>query len=96
MTSKKEFVLDGQNMNTLDEFYDEVQRVLCPLFKGFGRNWDAFNDILRGGFGTFEYGEEIILKFKHKNFVKKHLGENFVNTVTEIIGDNKNVELVWL
>jgi RNAse (barnase) inhibitor barstar len=94
--TKREFVLDGHNMKTLEEFYDEAQKILCPTFKHFGRNWDAFNDILRGGFGAFELGEEILLKVKYKNYIKKHLGEHFLKDFTEIVELNKNVELLWL
>nr|MBA2538083.1 barstar family protein [Deltaproteobacteria bacterium] len=34
----------------LDHFYDEVTRGLG--LSSWGRNLDAFNDVLRGGFGT--------------------------------------------
>lgn len=51
-------------MATKDEFWDEVHQVLCPSLKHFGRNWDAFIDILREAFGSFEYGENIIIKIK--------------------------------
>ncbi|MFX0113433.1 MAG: barstar family protein [Candidatus Hodarchaeota archaeon] len=49
MKPKKEFLLDGHNMTTITAFWDEVQKVLCPGFKDFSRNWNAFIDILRGG-----------------------------------------------
>jgi RNAse (barnase) inhibitor barstar len=47
--------VDGANFDTLDGFYDEVERRLMPGVY-WGRNLDAFNDILRGGFGTPEGG----------------------------------------
>ena len=47
--------IDGANFDTLDGFYDEVERTLIPSVY-WGRNLDAFNDILRGGFGTPEGG----------------------------------------
>jgi RNAse (barnase) inhibitor barstar len=53
----KTIVLDGDKIVSLSTFYDETQRKLCPGFEGYGRNLDAFNDILRGGFGMYEYGE---------------------------------------
>jgi hypothetical protein len=40
------FELDGLRIRTLDDFYDEISRVLIPG-SGWGRNLDAFNDILR-------------------------------------------------
>jgi RNAse (barnase) inhibitor barstar len=50
-----EYIIDGKRIGSLDEFYDEVSRVLIPG-QAWGRNLDAFNDILRGGFGTPEGG----------------------------------------
>ncbi len=47
--------VDGAGFDTLDGFYDEVERKLIPGAY-WGRNLDAFNDILRGGFGTPEGG----------------------------------------
>jgi RNAse (barnase) inhibitor barstar len=51
--------LDGNSFGNLDTFYDEIERKLCPGFEGFGRNLGAFNDVLRGGFGLFDYDEPI-------------------------------------
>ena len=58
---KTTYELDGNNFDTLDEFYDEVSRVLIPG-EQWGRNLDAFNDILRGGFGTPDEGFLLIWK----------------------------------
>lgn len=45
------YQIDGSRFATLEEFFEEVSRVLIPG-EPWGRNLDAFNDILRGGFGT--------------------------------------------
>jgi RNAse (barnase) inhibitor barstar len=45
------YVLDGRRFSTLEEFYADVSSVMIPGAE-WGRNLDAFNDILRGGFGT--------------------------------------------
>lgn len=49
------YVLDGSRFDDLPGFWDEVERVLIPG-ASWGRNLDAFDDILRGGFGTPEGG----------------------------------------
>ncbi len=90
----KEFAIDGHNMRSVDEFWDEVQRVLCPDFKHFGRNLDALVDILRGGFGAFELGETIRLRFIHQNYAEKHLQASFVRRVRRIMEKGPNVEMV--
>lgn len=48
------FQIDGRNFDSLEGFYDEVGKSLGT--SPWGRNLDAFNDILRGGFGTPDGG----------------------------------------
>ncbi len=55
MSGKPVFEIDGAAFDSLEGFYDEVSRKLIPDVY-WGRNLDAFNDILRGGFGTPEGG----------------------------------------
>lgn len=55
MTSLPVLEIDGTRFGDLEEFWDEVSRQLIPGAE-WGRNLDAFNDILRGGFGTPEDG----------------------------------------
>ena len=44
------YIIDGDRFSDLEGFYDEVEQHLIPdTF--WGRNLDAFNDILRGGVG---------------------------------------------
>ncbi|HEY1548694.1 MAG TPA: barstar family protein [Kofleriaceae bacterium] len=54
MPAKPVFELDGTRVDSLDGFYDEVTATLG--LSPWGRNLDAFNDILRGGFGTPDGG----------------------------------------
>jgi len=70
-TPKKRYILDGRGFSTLEEFYDEVSRVLIPG-ESWGRNLDAFNDILRGGFGT--PGEGFILEWRYLAVSRQRLG----------------------
>jgi RNAse (barnase) inhibitor barstar len=55
----KTYVIDGTAFSTLEEFYDEISRVVIPG-ADWGRYLNAFNDILRGGFGTPEDGFELV------------------------------------
>ena len=79
MTSKKTFVIDGVNFLTLEEFYDEIGRVLIPSAT-WGKNLDAFNDILRGGFGTPDEG--FILIWKNSNLSRKKFG--YAETIKQL------------
>lgn len=47
----KEYVLDGTKTTSLEAFYDVISEVRIPN-AAWGRNLDAFDDILRGDFGT--------------------------------------------
>ena len=91
----KTFTINGKNINSLEDFHDEVQNVLCPKFTKYGRNWHAFNDILRGGFLSFELGEKITIIFKNKRYVEKHLGEGFLRQFNKVVAQNDNVELLF-
>jgi RNAse (barnase) inhibitor barstar len=65
------YEIDGRSFQTLDEFYDEISRVLVPgVF--WGRNLDAFNDILRGGFGTPDDG--FVLRWANSDISRQRLG----------------------
>jgi RNAse (barnase) inhibitor barstar len=70
-----ELILEGSSFSDLAGFYDEVERKLTKnLDWKIGRNLDAFNDVLRGGFGVFEYSENITLIWKDSNLSKNNLG----------------------
>ncbi len=52
--------IDGERFSTMDEFYDEMERLLTKgLSWRTGHNLNAFHDLLRGGFGVHEYGEAV-------------------------------------
>ena len=95
MSEKKLLILNGHNILTIEKFYDEFQKVLCPNFKYFGRNWNAVNDVLRGGFGVYEIGEEVIIQIKYKNYIIKHLGENVLNKFEKIVRKHETIELIY-
>lgn len=88
----KTIIIDGNNFSDVQSFYDEAQQKLCPGFREFGRNLDAFNDILFGGFGVFGTGENIKLVWKNSAKSKRDLGKTF-DTLLEIIRDNPNIHL---
>src|SRR3989344_7135107 len=66
---KKEIILEGNNFSNEKELYDEVESKFTKgLEWKIGRNLNAFNDVLRGGFGIYEYEEPV--KVIWKNFEK--------------------------
>jgi RNAse (barnase) inhibitor barstar len=71
MTSRPVLEIDGSRFDDLDGFWDEVSRQLIPG-ADWGRNLDAFNDILRGGFGTPEGG--FVLRWTNSEISRAALG----------------------
>lgn len=72
---KKTILLDGNEFSNLQSFYDAVENGLTKdLGWDMGRNLDAFNDVLRGGFGVYEYGEPVRLIWLHSDKSRKDLG----------------------
>lgn len=67
----KVYEIDGAHFATLDEFFDEVSRVILPSVH-WGRNLNAFNDILRGGFGTPDEG--FTIRWVNSNISRQRLG----------------------
>jgi len=93
MMENKVLIINGNNFSDLESFYVEIDRVFTKdLNFKTGHNLDAFNDILRGGFGVYDYEERI--KFVWINFQKSELdlGEGLMSTVIEIINSHEHIE----
>jgi len=79
MPDKQVYEIDGTAFSTLEEFYDEVSRKVIPDAT-WGHNLDAFNDILRGGFGTPDEG--FVLRWKDSELSRQRL--NYKETVRQL------------
>jgi len=53
--AKRVYEIDGNAFDTLEGFFDQVGHNVLGGTR-WGRNLDAFNDVLRGGFGTPDVG----------------------------------------
>lgn len=73
------YEIDGNEFSTLEGFYDEFSRILIPGTE-WGRNLDAFNDVLQGGLGTPDDG--FILRWKNHDVSRRMLG--YVETVRQL------------
>ncbi len=88
MDMREMFTIDGRRFSNMAGFYDEVEQVfICGLDWKIGRNLNAFNDILRGGFGRHEYGQPIPIKWLSYEKSVRDLGRETMDTITEIILD---------
>jgi RNAse (barnase) inhibitor barstar len=80
--------IDGGSFSNLKGFYDEVERGLTSgLNWKIGRNLDAFDDVLDGGFGMHDYGEDSELIWMNSERSKLKLGyEETVKYYQNILG----------
>src|SRR5579862_479862 len=76
---KTHYVIEGKRFATLEEFYDEISRVLIPGAE-WGHNLDAFNDILRGGFGTPDGG--FVIRWANSDVSRERFG--YAETVRQL------------
>ena len=97
--NRKTILIEGDNFSTLESFYIEIDRVLTKdLNWKTGHNLNAFNDLLRGGFGD-EYNEPIKLiwqnsvKSKTELCATKH-GLTIYQTLVDIIKDQPHIEFI--
>lgn len=87
----KTFILDGNNFSDKEGFFNEIDKLLTKnLTWKTGHNLDAYNDLLRGGFGVHEFGEPIIIKWINFSKSKKELDSDFIQKVIEITLDFDN------
>ena len=85
----KTYEIDGSRFSTLEGFYEEFTAQVIPGVN-WGKNLDALNDILYGGFGTPEDG--FTLRWKDSAVSREKLGTKF-DAIIEIIADHSDVSL---
>lgn len=95
----KNIVIDGNKFSDLEGFYTEIDKLLTKdLDWKTGHNMDAFNDLLRGGFGVHEYGEALHIKWINFEKSRQNLGYNATNNYYQDVikkchpSNRKNVE----
>ena len=84
-------ILDGNAFSDMEGFYCEIDRLLTKdLTWKTGHNLNAFNDILRGGFGVHEYGEPLLIKWLNYKKSRKDLGDTMTLAIIDTILDFDN------
>ena len=89
--SRHVFIIDGRRFSNMKGFYQEVEAVFTAgLSWHIGDNLDAFNDVLRGGFGRHEYGEPIHIRWISYDKSIRNLGKETMDEIEDIILDTDN------
>jgi hypothetical protein len=82
---KRHYVLDGSAFPDYEEFVRYFSAVVLTDWQWNG-NLNAFNDILRGGFGTPKEGFVLVWRNHHRSI--ECLGQPTFDTLVEIIRDH--------
>ena len=98
--SKQTVIIDSDNFTDLESFYDEMDRVLTKdIDWKTGHNLNGFNDLLRGGFGVYDYEEPVKLIWKNISKSRQDLGFDSINCgkpicdiILEIISTHSHIE----
>ena len=91
--NKQTLKIDGGNFSDLEGFYNEIDRVLTKdLDWQTGHNLDAFNDLLRGGFGVYEYEEPVKIIWTNFSHSKERLGNKLIDGLVDIIKEHDHIE----
>ena len=64
--------IDGSRIGSLEDFWFVMGEAVNGPGGYFGRNLDAFNDCLRGGFGT--EGDDYVVEWRHHEQSRVALG----------------------
>jgi RNAse (barnase) inhibitor barstar len=87
---QKEFEIDGEEFSDLKGFYQVIGQQLVDKNE-WGKNWNALNDILIGGFIKTEYGEPFKLIWKNSS-ISRQLLEDF-SDIVELIKGHRHISL---
>jgi len=90
---KQLIVIDGNHFDSIKSFYKEIDRLLTKGLKWeTGHNLNAFNDLLRGGFGVYEYEEEVEVKWVNFSRSRNTLGQEMTDILLEIISKHPHID----
>ncbi len=70
----QEFIIDGNNFDDFEGFMAEAQRIFTQNMEYPIRSMDSLNDILRGGFGRYDYGTKLVIKWINAGKSRLDLG----------------------
>jgi RNAse (barnase) inhibitor barstar len=87
----KSFTIDGNDFKTLEEFFECIGEQLVEN-NSWGKNMNAFNDILWGGFIKTEYEEPFILVWNNSKVSAETLSD--FDDLIDLILEHKHIKLI--
>ena len=97
--SNSSIIFDCKNITDEESFWDEIQNKFTKDCDWFGRNFDAFNDALRGGCGLFENILPVNISIINiKDMIKKRklylMLDVMISFVYEIKSDDYSIKYI--
>lgn len=90
---KKTITINGDNFVDFESFYNEIDRVCTQGLKWkTGHNLNAFNDLLKGGFGVYSFEEPINFVWINFERSREVLGIDAVELIVEIIKEHQHIQ----
>ncbi|MBA6154844.1 barstar family protein [Gelidibacter maritimus] len=86
----KTFNLNGKEFNNLTEFFETIGQLLVEN-NDWGKNWDALNDILYGGFIKTDCEEEFELIWLNSEYSKTNLTD--FQKIVDLIKEHEHIKL---
>ncbi len=84
--AEKWIFIDGRDIHTLNDFFDQIeQKLTYKIDFKTGRNLNAFNDLLWGGFGIHEYEEPLHIVWIYAEKSRQALGDKYFNKIINYI-----------
>lgn len=72
---KKTIIINADNFSDLPGFYEEMNKLFMKdIDWKLGQSLDALNDILYGGFGVYDPGEQVVVLWNNFSKSKVDLG----------------------
>lgn len=73
----KTIIINADNFSDLAGFYEEMNKLFMKdVDWKMGHSLDALNDILYGGFGVYNPGEQVVVLWNHFSKSKRDLGHD--------------------
>ena len=91
--AQKTIVIDDDHFCDLETFFIEMDRVLTKNMNWkTGHNMNAFNDLLWGGFGVYEYDEPIKMIWINFNKSEALLGKEITEDLKRLITNHGHID----
>jgi RNAse (barnase) inhibitor barstar len=90
--NKLKIIINGDNFSDLESFHGEIDQVLTRnLSWQTGHNLNAFNDLVRRGFGVYDYLEPVKITWIKFSVSTKKLGDEVIDELLAIIHEHEHI-----